>query len=183
MGHATGNFIRMKCSKNFQMAKTISVTTNSWNHKQKKILSATATDGGSADGQQLYEYRGSGHTQNQIEQLCKKKANEHAKHAFNLELLVAGDMTWDPLTQVQVTGTGGEFDTIYDVEHVDHHIVCASGHPKGGRGPSTSSFESSQSRGGFTTTVVGKTSGVKTGAGGSANGVSGGGTGSSGGTG
>ena len=170
LGHATGNFIKMKCSKNFQMAKTISVTTNSWNHKQKKILTATSTAGGSADGQLNYEYRGSGHTQGQIEQLCKKKANEHAKHAHNIELMFVGDMTWTPLFQIQVTGTGGPFDTIYDVEHVDHHIVCESGHGKGGRGPSTSTFEASQSRGGFTTTVVGKTAGGS-GASGSANGV------------
>lgn len=178
MGYATGNFLRMKCSKNFQMSKQISVTTNSWNHKQKKIVTATATDGGSSDGTQFYQYRGSGHTQEQVKQLSTKKANEHAKHALNIELLFAGDMSWTPLLQIQVTGTGGPFDTIYDVEHVDHHIVCESGHHKGGRGPSTSSYESSQSRGGFTTTVIGKTSGVSSGAAGSAAGVgSGGGAG------
>lgn len=168
VSYARGNFIRMKCSKNGPMAKQIKVQTNSWNHKKKKLFKGNATAGGSSDGVQNYKYAGSGHTQKQVDHMSQKKANEHAKHALNIELLFFGDMTWTPLFQVQVSGTGTVFDTIYDVEHVDHHIICETGqHHRGGHHIQSSTFESSQSSGGFTTTVVGKSAGGS-GAGGSA---------------
>lgn len=137
-GPAQSNFLKLKCSRNFQMSKQINVTATSYNYRKKKLMTGRSTAGGSGSGRLDYSYPVAGHTQDQVDNLAKKKAKEHSKHAFDVEVEIPGDASITPLMSLQLIGTGSVFDQNYDVDGVTHKV----------------SFD-----GGFTTTIKGKTDG------------------------
>ena len=137
-GYATSNVLRLRCHKNGQMGKEINVTSKSHNHKAKKTLSASATAGGSVPGNLDYNYVIAGATQDQLQNFSTKKSREHAKHAFDIDVEIPGDLTVTPRMSLQLSGTGTSFDTQYDVQDVKHEAEWGAG---------------------FVTHVTGKTSG------------------------
>ena len=127
-GAAAGNFLKLKCSRNFQMSKQINVTAYGHNYKQKKTLTANATAGGSGSGSLNYNYVVPSATQDQLQNIANKKCKEHAKHAHDIEVEIPGDPNVIVRMQLQLSGTGTIFDTTYDVTDVEHKVSWDGGY-------------------------------------------------------
>lgn len=127
-GYATGNVLRLRCRQHSPMSQQISVTAKSHNYKQKQSLTASAQAGGSVSGQRNYSYVLAGAQQDQLQAFATKKANEHAKHAFNIEVEIPGDTSITARMSLQLNGTGTVFDTTYDVQDVRHEVSFDGGY-------------------------------------------------------
>lgn len=136
--YATGNFLTLKCSRNFQMSKQINVKSSGFNHKTKQNITATAQAGGSATGSLDYSIVTPGLNQDQHQNIATKKSKEHAKHAFDIDVEIRGDTSIVIRMQLQLSGTGTTFDQSYEIMDVEHKVAWD---------------------GGYTTTIKGKTDG------------------------
>lgn len=126
--YAIGNVIRLRGRRHSPMSKQISVTARSHNYKQKQSLSATAQAGGSVSGERKYNYVVASAQQDQLQAFATKKAHEHAKHAFNIEAEIPGDTSITARMSLQLSGTGTNFDTNYDVQDVRHEVSFDGGY-------------------------------------------------------
>lgn len=143
-GFATCNVLSLKCRQDGPMSKTHNVKVSSHNYKQKQTLNATATAGGSAPGTRNYNYVVPSSTQDQLQSIATKKANEHAKHGFNVSVEIPGDVTIVARMSLALSGTSTVFDQTYDMETVKHsaefgggYKVAITGKTQGGGGSSS----------------------------------------------
>jgi phage protein D len=124
-GPVTGNFVTLNIYWNMQAAKSHKLNLSSWNTKQKKVISATASVNG-ISGQQIYNYRVAGLQQDQATDLAKKKLAEHIRHELTILAGMAGDVTLDPSMKLQLQGTA--FDGSYTIDSIEHQIGWRHGH-------------------------------------------------------
>lgn len=127
-GSAQGNFLKLKCSRNFQMSKKVHSKKQSFDYKSKKTLTADDEAGGSSDGDIFYTHTHAKNTKDQLQTRATKTAKENAKHAFNIDVEIPGDTSVTALFSLQLTGTGTSFDGSYDVDDVEHRIEWGGGY-------------------------------------------------------
>ncbi len=109
------NGTRIKFSRNLTLAKDVSVTVKSWNAKQKKGFTKTATGvhpGGSGI-KQAYSFTVPGLTPEKALQRAQSLLAQISQHEVNLEADLPADTLLDTTSIVQVIGTGSAFDQFY----------------------------------------------------------------------
>ena len=134
IGTVRANVSRLTCIRNLVLAQDIKVTVISWNHENKKPISATATStktkapkaGGpslspaSTEPAQTYTYRVPGLTQPQALAYAQNKLTELSKHErkvtiANLPMI----LSLDARCMIQVVGTLTEWDQQYFIDEID----------------------------------------------------------------
>jgi hypothetical protein len=105
--------------RNFPAGKEIQVTTQSWNQRQKKVLSSTATVPGVTSGTLKPKYHAPQLTGGRVQGHATNRANEMARHQFPIEATVVGDTSIDVAMALQLSGTGF-FDQQYQIDEITH---------------------------------------------------------------
>ncbi|WP_210210402.1 phage late control D family protein [Methylovirgula sp. 4M-Z18] len=119
--------VSVKLGRNFEAAKKHTVNVNSWDHKKKQMVSASAS-AGSGEPAQLYHYQSHHKTQDQVDRYAQAKLKEHTRHAFDLTIEMPGDTALTPLLQIALTGTNSSFDQNYHIDQIDHKISAKDGY-------------------------------------------------------
>jgi hypothetical protein len=117
--------IRLSIRHNVQAGKKIQVQVRSWNPKKKEVLSADSNVSGEG-GPLSYKYHIPNLLKDHVTQHAKSKANEQARHAWQINASLAGDPSIDVAMGLQLTGTN-YFDQIYEIDSI-HHEFGMSGH-------------------------------------------------------
>lgn len=127
-GYETCNAVFLNTSKNMSAAKKTEVKVKSWHQKDKKLYSSTASGGGSGDTI-TYEHHFPGMTQQQVETIAKSHLSDYTRHALSIDVEMPGDVSVDVTGQVELQGTGTEFDTSYDIDSLTFtYMAGESGH-------------------------------------------------------
>lgn len=122
--YADGDFISLHCTHNLIVDGGATVNVHSWNHKSKKKISATSSSGSGP----TYDYSATpGLTQDQAQNIAKKRLYENTAPGRTVSLTVPGDVTMNVRTDVQITGTGTSFDDTFETESVEFRMDCGSG--------------------------------------------------------
>lgn len=124
-GPVKADFLNLKVRRNVTAGKTVNVTVNSWNPKQKQANTHTATVGGNG-GPLNYNYHVPNLFMDHVQQYAIAKANEAARHEITIEAECVGDPTITLAMGLQLNGTG-YFDQAYTMDHI-HHEFGIGGH-------------------------------------------------------
>ncbi|MEQ1694786.1 MAG: hypothetical protein ABL901_03000 [Hyphomicrobiaceae bacterium] len=120
-GHAEGNFIGLKVSRNLELAKTTKVRVRSYNSETEERHDETETLGGSGK-ERTYDYRHAGMTNGQAKKTAKKRLREHTRHERTADVTLPGNPDISPLMKLLITGTGTAWDQDYHIDRCGHRI-------------------------------------------------------------
>ena len=108
------NATALKTTRTLTVAKDITVTVRSWNHKQKKAFVKKATRAkGSGPNVQQYSYTIAGLTPEQAQQRANQILAQLSKHEVKLSFDAPADTILTIRNTVQLQGTGTAFDQTY----------------------------------------------------------------------
>jgi phage protein D len=109
-----GGFTRLKITRNLTVAKDVTVTVKSWNHKQKKgfVVKASRANGHSASVQQ-YSYSLPGRTVEEAQRWANLKLAELSQHEVTLTMEGPADSGLQRTDIIQVQGTGSALDQVF----------------------------------------------------------------------
>jgi phage protein D len=125
--HADGSFIELHTSRNMILSRPVKTNVRSHNHKQKKLISAQHSKGGSGDAL-VYDYVLPGLRKDQAERICKKRHRENTKHEFSVTVDLPGDETVNVRRSLQLQGTGTAFDQSYEIDGIEHRGSWGEGY-------------------------------------------------------
>lgn len=122
-GPPSGPFVSLRTSKNFTVSDGVSVDVNSWHTRDKKDNKGSAGGsgggGGGGGGQGTeYKYEFPGLTQEQSENIAKKRKVEHTRHGKKVTFTGPGDTSANVRMTFVLSGTGTDFDDTYDVDSI-----------------------------------------------------------------
>jgi phage protein D len=131
-GFETGNFIKLKASRNCILGRPIKVNVHSHNHRKKQVISASMTSSGGQGDPLIYSHTVPGITQDQANTIAKAKLAEAQAHELTIdELEFPGDETVNARMSFQLSGTGSPLDQTYDAEQIEHRITFIDGYRTG----------------------------------------------------
>jgi len=119
--YASGNFITLKASRNFQLGRPVSHKVSSWHHKQKQAFTDTETEPGVGDPLEFHHNEPL-LSQEQTSKIAKKRLRDTTKHEFTLDIEMPGDTAITPRYTLNLTGTGAAFDQQHDLATVKHSL-------------------------------------------------------------
>lgn len=123
-GQASANFMELTVKRTLGAGKTVESTSKSWHSKQKTARTSTHTIAG--DGEvNTYIERVPNLTQEQLDKRAKKRGESIVRHELGIDLTLPGDLTLDPMSRLQLTGTA--FDQIFYIDSVSFHLADGDG--------------------------------------------------------
>lgn len=130
-GPPSGNFTDITFSRSQTVVKGISVTVRSAGRYNPTVTRSYPTaPRGTAAGKSspygaataYYYNMPAGSTPQQVEQKAQKLYNEIIQHAMKMKVRMPADVTTDPTTTINFTGTGTAFDQTYFPRVVTRHM-------------------------------------------------------------
>lgn len=122
-GHANGNFIDLRCSRDFQLAKGGEVNVRSWHSKKKKsVVGTEKKSGGIGGAPNIWEHRHPQLEQGQADKIAKKRLRENIRQEMSISLTMPGMASVVPRMTVSLAGTGTIFDQLYYIDSVRHSV-------------------------------------------------------------
>lgn len=119
--YAQGNFIKMTCGRDLNLAKDVKVNHKSWQHKEGKAIESEFESSGSGSALLLHSLKGANMTKAQQDSITKARLAEIISHERTVTIDTYGDVTIDPSMTLVVTGTGTGFDQSYVISDIEHH--------------------------------------------------------------
>ena len=130
--YATGNFMRLKGSRNMVLGRPIKVNVHSHNHRQKKTISASMTSSGGTGDPLIYNHTIPGVTQAQAQTIAKSKLAQVQAHELTIdELEFPGDESVNARMSFRLSGTNSPFDQTYDATQIEHRLSLKDGYKTG----------------------------------------------------
>lgn len=130
--YATGNFMKLKASRNMILGRPVKVNVHSHNHRQKKTISASMTSSGGTGTPLVYNHTIPGITQSQANTIATSKLAQVQAHELTIdELEFPGDETINARMSFQLSGTNSPLDQNYDATQIEHHISLKDGYRTG----------------------------------------------------
>ena len=112
------------------LARDIEVTVKSWNTRQQSSFSQTAKSTGQSRGggapQRIVVVRPN-LTPSDALRLATRILTDLSAHERIVHAELPGELALTPRTQVQLTGTGTDFDQLYYVAELDRHLSVVHG--------------------------------------------------------
>ncbi|HYA07478.1 MAG TPA: hypothetical protein VEF90_16455 [Xanthobacteraceae bacterium] len=131
-GYGSGNFIRLKASRNLVLGRPVTVNVRSHNHRQKKVVSASMTSSAGQGTPLIYNHTIAGITQDQANTIAKAKLAEVLAHELTIdELEIPGDETVNARMSFVLSGTNSPLDQSYDAQHIEHRFSFKDGYRTG----------------------------------------------------
>jgi phage protein D len=138
----------LRLERSLTLARDIVVTVKSWNSRQQNAFTQTVRASGkngvskSGAGQsgppQTYVFVKPNLTMDDALKLAQQKAAELTQHERVWEATMPGDLTLDPRSMIQLTGTKTDFDQTYFVDEIDRHLSMEIGFVQHVRAKNTS---------------------------------------------
>jgi hypothetical protein len=143
----------LRMDRSLTLARDIVVTVKSWNSRQQNAFTQTVRSSGrtgagaaatrQAGPPQHYVFVRPNLTMNDALKLAQQKAAEITQHERVWEATMPGDLTLDPRSIIQLTGTATDFDQTYFVDMIDRHLSVDGGFVQRLRAKNTSPRTSS----------------------------------------
>ena len=122
---ASGNFTRLRTTRNAPLAKNVNITVNSWRLKQKQAIKSAWSATGSVSGNSNYTFEAPNLTKQQADKIAKNRLNDITSREKTIEVDVPGDVTVSPVNSLVLTGTGTPFDQSYIISGVLHDFAAS----------------------------------------------------------
>lgn len=120
--HAVGNFMTLRCSRDFQLAKGGEVNVNSWHSKKKKAFNGRSQKGGIGGKPNVWSFRHPQLEQGQAQRIADKRLRENVRQEMSIDLEMPGKASVIPTMTLDLSGTGTIFDQQYFIDSVRHEI-------------------------------------------------------------
>jgi hypothetical protein len=117
----------LSAGRNLNLAKTITVTHQSWQQKQGQQITSTSTAQGKGDTIK-YDLKGANLTKKQQDAIAKGRVNDVISHERTVTIHAPGDTSVNSQSSIQVSGTGTAADQQYIVSEVEHHWSWEGGY-------------------------------------------------------
>ena len=121
---ARGNVLRLRTSRDLQIAKGVQVNIKSWQQKEGKAIQSQQGQSGGIQ----HDLKMSNLTQQQADSIAKGRLGEITSHERTIEVVTPGDVSIDPAGMVSLSGTGSSADMSYVISSIDHHWSWAQGY-------------------------------------------------------
>jgi hypothetical protein len=125
---ASSDAVMLTCSRDLNIAKTLQVEHQSWQHKQGKSITSKFQSKSSSKDTAILRFRGANLTKEQQDRVAKSRLRETMTHERQINIDMPGDVTADPLNELQLTGTGTEFDQGYLFTDIIHRFDRTGGY-------------------------------------------------------
>jgi len=126
--YASGNFIKLKCSRNHVLGRPIKVNAHSHHHRSKQINTATQQSSGNGGEPLIYNSTHPLMSTEQLNRIATKRLAEIQAHELKMESLdIPGDETVNARMTFVLSGTGTALDTSYDGETIHHKMSFKDG--------------------------------------------------------
>ena len=130
--YATGNFMKLKASRNMILGRPIKVNVHSHNHRQKKTISASMTSSSGTGDPLVYNHTVPGISQSQAKTIATSKLAQIQAHELTIdELEFPGDETINARMSFQLSGTNSPLDQKYDATQIEHRTSIKDGYRTG----------------------------------------------------
>lgn len=122
--------VMLSCSRDLNIAKTLQVEHQSWQQKQGKTITSKfqSKSKSSSKDTAILRFRGANLTKQQQDRVAKSRLRETMTHERQVAIDMPGDVTVDPLNELQLKGTGTQFDQGYLVTDIVHRFDRAGGY-------------------------------------------------------
>lgn len=128
-GFSTGNFIRLKASRNLILGRKTTVNVRSHHHRSGKVLTGTAQSSEGGDQALVYNHTVSGITSSQASTIAAARLAEVKAHEFTIDSLeLPGNEAINARTGIVISGTGTPVDATYDSNNVEHKFSLSGGY-------------------------------------------------------
>lgn len=114
--------VMLTCSRDLNIAKTLQVEHQSWQQKQGKTVTSKFQSKSSSKDTAILRFRGANLTKQQQDRIAKSRLRETMTHERQVAIDMPGDVTINPLNELQLTGTGTEFDQGYLFTDIVHRF-------------------------------------------------------------
>lgn len=127
--YESGNFVKLKTSRNHVLGRPTTVNVHSHNHRKKEIYTGTEQDSSGSGEPLIYNYVIPQIDQKQAKRIAKAKMAEVKSHELKIdELEIPGNESINARVSIQLTGTGTAFDQSYDAGEIEHSISAEKGY-------------------------------------------------------
>ena len=128
------NCIDLKFNRNLTLARNIEVTIQTWNSRKKSAfwqtasgINNTASSSAAASPSVRYLFVRPNLTADQASKFALDKLHELTMHERTVEFTMPGDLSLAPNSQLRMSGTGTEFDQIYNIDVVERRLSLNDG--------------------------------------------------------
>lgn len=126
---ASGNFVSLLTARNLNLAKDVSLISQSWQHKQGKTVTSEFESKGKGSDKLLYQFRAPNLTKEQQDKIAKSQLRQTLSHERVVTLGgLPGDVTVTPLLGLALDGTGTAFDQNYIMSSITHRFGTEHGY-------------------------------------------------------
>ena len=126
---ASGNFIKLKASRNHILGRPVTVNVRSHNHRSKTVNSATATSATGTGDPLIYNITRPQLSTSQVNTIAQSKLAEIQSHELTIdELELPGDETINARMTFTLSGTNSPFDQNYDANSITHKFGFKDGY-------------------------------------------------------
>jgi phage protein D len=129
-----GDCIDLKLNRSLTLARNIEVTIKTWNSRKKSAFSQTASGINIAGSSSAvasppvqYLFVRPNLTADQASRFAQDKLNELTMHERMVEFIMPGDLLLTPNSQLIMSGTGTQFDQIYNIDVVERRLSLSEG--------------------------------------------------------
>lgn len=129
---ASSNSIMLTCARDLNIAKTVLVEHQTWNQKQGKSTTSKfqskSKSNSAAKDTAIMRFHGANMSKSQQDRVAKSRLKETMIHEREVDIEMPGDVTIDPQSELELTGTGTKFDQSYLISGVVHRFDINGGY-------------------------------------------------------
>lgn len=132
-GYPVSNVNGIKLTRYLTQARDVKVTVRSWHSRSKKTFSATFRTSTKIPGESphqaptIYIFNAANLTKAQCSQRAQKIALDISQHERNTSISIPYLSLLSPTYQLQIKGTGTDYDMTYAMQRISYHIDIRSG--------------------------------------------------------
>lgn len=138
-GSLDANVEHLRCLRALTLAKDIEVEVRSWNSRRQygftksaraigaKVAAVQPASNQVGTTTQRYVFVRPNLTEDQALQLAQQMLEQLGRQERNVEIVMPGETSLSPRSQVAIVGTGSSFDQGYWVDSIERHIDMHSG--------------------------------------------------------
>lgn len=135
MAGAAVNVTSVRLERALTLARDIEVTVKSWNARQQTAFTQTArarrgargAKAGTRRAPQRYVYVVPNLSPDEALKLAQQRLVELTRHERVITAEMPGELALQPRMQLELQGSGTDFDQIYWIDEIERHVHVASG--------------------------------------------------------